>query len=113
MAKKYLTSFKPSDVLMVVLRCVRCGGELSFPVNDSSPMPTIAQCYVCGARKDPSGQSSNPIREARNLLQALRNVSADAVTADAVTDNVEPDKTTTWTVRLVIESGSGSTGEDA
>ena len=30
LTKEYLTSFKAGDVLMVVLRCVRCGGESSF-----------------------------------------------------------------------------------
>ena len=54
MAKKYLTSFKPGDVLMVVLRCVSCGGESSFPVSGSSLGPITTKCHACGKERDPA-----------------------------------------------------------
>ena len=106
LTKEYLTSFKAGDVLMVVLRCVRCGGESSFPVKGNLKMSPIAECHVCGKGRDHSEKSRDPIREASGLLQALRNASTNA---DA--DNMKPDKTT-WNIRLVMEGGPSSARED-
>ena len=79
MTKEYLTNFKPDDVLMVVLRCVSCGGESSFPVSGSSPMLLINKCPACGKERDP--ESGDHMTQVSNLLNALRDardVSANA-----------------------------------
>ena len=109
MAKKYLTSFKPGDVLMVVLRCVSCGGESSFPVSGSSLGPVTTKCHACGKERDPASKSIDPRTRVSRLLSTLRDVRD--VSANAAADNINPDNTT-WTIRLVIESGQSSTGED-
>ena len=103
MAKKYLTSFDSRDVLKVVLRCVSCEGELSFAVSRNLDVPK--RCPVCS--EEWNDQAALEYRkETTWLMNVLRLFSAKSK------PNREESKKVPWTVRLVIEGGSDSTGED-
>ena len=54
-------------------------------------------------------KSIDPRTRVSRLLSTLRDVRD--VSANAAADKINPDNTT-WTIRLVIESGQSSTGED-
>ena len=101
MAKKYLTSFEPRDVLHVVLRCARCKGEISFAVSKNLDVPKV--CPIC--HEDWNDQEASEYKkESEWLMDVLRRLSARP--------KIEEVKKVPWTVRLVIESGPGSSGED-
>ena len=106
MAKKYLTSFEPGDVLMVVLRCVKCKAELSLPIAKNGLQLIPDDCPACREEWNVLEQRRNHKRQTESLLGALRYFSAKPEPDSKPSDRMP------WTVRLVIESGPGSTGED-
>ena len=103
MAKKYLTSFEPRDVLRVVLRCVSCEGELSFAVSKKLDVPQ--RCPVCSEEWNDQ-EAVKYLEATTGLMYLLRFFSASPK------PNPKEPKKVPWTVRLVIERGQSSTGED-
>ena len=103
MVKKHLISFNPGDVLRVVLQCKNqdCRAELSFAEPPTVGFPI--RCPACHAEWNSSDRYGNHTNQVGLLLCALRYFSA----IPGKETDMPP-----WTVRLVIESGPGSTGED-
>ena len=104
MAKKYLMSFGLEDVLRVILQCKHCGGELSFAVTTRMVVPQ--RCPVCQEYWDSPQQALDYKQKTELLMGMLRGFSAMPKPGSADFDRVP------WDVRLVIESGPGSSGED-
>ena len=68
MAKKRLTSFGPEDVLMV-LRCGKCAGELSFSAGNR---PRVLQrCPVCLEEWDRSDHDRDRMTQLNQMAGLL------------------------------------------
>lgn len=103
MTKKYLTSFGPEDVLRMVLQCKKCGAEVSSARRGNLHVPN--ECHSCYANWN-GLEDREDKRTAEHFVNLLWGLSAKPEPVSG-----EPYKPP-WTVRLVIESGPGSSGED-
>ena len=111
MAKEHLTSFVPGDVLRVVLRWANCEGEIAYSMKRSIPN-VPEECPLCPQDWSQSVRYEDYKARVELLCRALEllPVADDGVFYDSAGDD-ESDWAP-WTVRLVIESGPGSRGED-
>ena len=94
MAKNHLTSFGPEDVL-IVLRCGKCQGELSFSAGNKPKV--LNHCPVCLEEWDRSDQDHGRIAQLQNLSGLL--FSFGPKTNPEGGEKVEE----LWTMRLIIE----------
>jgi hypothetical protein len=111
MAKERLTSFVPRDVLRVLLRFTNCEGEIAYSMKRSIPN-VPEECPLCPQDWSQSVRYEDYKARVELLCRALEllSVADDGVFYDSAGDD-ESDWAP-WTVRLVIESGPGSRGED-
>ena len=66
--KKTLITIEPGDVMKIVIRCTKCGGEIVYPPDSESAFTSCPLCTNPWDRKDDEAQHLQTI----SLFNALR-----------------------------------------
>ena len=94
--KKTLITIEPGDVLKVVIRCTKCGGEIVYPTDSQSEFRSCPLCSAPWDRKDDESQREHTIE----LFNTLRYFWSDEFKRRRREGKIP------WDITLVLPSDS-------